>query len=147
MKREHTYEINVTKNTVVITNKFLENATQYDSEEFKLYQQFKAMKLHIVVKKRGKSRKNESPLRSLTKTDENKKPLISFTKMAIYISLLDNADEMMDEFDLVRELAKSEKHPRQYVNAWFREQFPNYEEIPEFDENNRVVYDPNHKVA
>lgn len=111
MKREHNYEINVIKNTVTITNKFLEKASQYDSEEFKLYQQFKAMKLHIVVKK-NKSHKSESPLRSLKKTDESKKPLIPFTKMALYISLLDNADEMMDEFDLVRELAKSEEHPR-----------------------------------
>ena len=147
MKRFHSYEVNPITKTVIITKKFLEEASQIDSQEFELYQKFKAMNLKIIVKTRSTSKKSSSPLRSLNKPVEEKKALVPFAKMAHYISLLDDADEMMDEFDLVRELAKSEEHPRQYVNAWFREQFPNYEAIPEFDENNRVVYNPNLKVA
>ena len=47
---------------------------------------------------------------------------------------------MMDEFDVVRSIAKSEEHPRKYVNEWFREQFPNYGKIAKLDDNNRIVH-------
>ena len=147
MKRFHSYEIDPITKTVTITKKFLEEASQIDSQEFELYQKFKAMNLKIIVKSRSTTKKSSSPLRPLNKTVEEKKALIPFAKMAHYISLLDDADEMMDEFDLVRELAKSEEHPRQYVNAWFREQFPRYEAIPEFDENHRVIHNPNRIAA
>ena len=147
MKRFHSYEIDQLTKTVIITKKFLEEASQIDSQEFELYQKFKAMNLKIIVKSRSTSKKSNSPLRPLNKPVEEKKALVPFAKMAHYISLLDDADEMMDEFDLVRELAKSEEHPRQYVNAWFREQFPRYEAVPEFDENHRVIHNPNRIAA
>ena len=147
MKRFHSYEIDPITKTVTITKKFLEEASQIDSQEFELYQKFKAMNLKIIVKSRSTTKKSSSPLRPLNKPVEEKKSLIPFAKMAHYISLLDDADEMMDEFDLVRELAKSEEHPRQYVNAWFREQFPRYEAVPEFDENHRVIHNPNRIAA
>ena len=147
MKRFHSYEIDPITKTVVITKKFLEEASQIDSQEFELYQKFKAMNLKIIVKTRSTAKKSNSPLRPLNKPVEEKKALVPFAKMAHYISLLDDADEMMDEFDLVRELAKSEEHPRQYVNAWFHEQFPRYEAVPEFDEKHRVIHNPNRIVA
>lgn len=65
---------------------------------------------------------------------------VQFKKMALYISLLDDADEMMDEFDVVREIAQSEGHPRLYVNEWFREQFPNYGEVAKLDSNHRIIH-------
>lgn len=144
VKRTNDYEINHINNTVTVTKKFLEAAGQIDSREFKLLQRFKSLNLAIIVKSRNANKKkSSSPLRSLNKPVEDKLPLIPFVKMAHYISMLDDADVMMDEFDLVREIAKSEEHPRQYVNAWFRKEFPRYGEMPEFDENNRLVHNPN----
>lgn len=35
------------------------------------------------------------------------------------------------------------KNRLSYVNAWFRNEFPNYDAIPEFDANYRVVHNPN----
>lgn len=58
--------------------------------------------------------------------------------MATYISLLDDAETMMDEFDAIRKCAKSQKSPRKYVNEWFRKTFPRYEDVPELDEENRI---------
>lgn len=144
MKRNNNYEINHINNTVTVTKKFLEAASQVDTPEFKLLKRFNSMNLMIVVKTRNANKKKaSSPLRPLNKPVEDKLPLIPFVKMAHYISMLDDADVMMDEFDLVREIAKSEEHPRQYVNAWFRKEFPRYGEMPEFDENNRLVHNPN----
>ena len=142
MKRGHTYEIRHMDNTVTITKRFLEAASQMDTKECQLFRQFQEMGFSIIVEKRTARAKNDNPLRNL-KSAEERKPLIPFGKMAHYISLLDDADVMMDEFDAVREAAKGQQHPRKYVNDWFRREFPKYEEIPELDEDNRIVHNPN----
>lgn len=143
MKNVKLYAVDVLSNTVTVTKKFLDNASDIQSEEFNLYKEFKALGFTIIQKTRSAKKENNSPLRPLNKPSEEKKPLIPFEKMAQYISLLDDADEMMDEFDVVRSIAKSEEHPRKYVNEWFREQFPNYGKIAKLDENNRII----HKAA
>lgn len=140
VKKEALYAVDVLTNTVVVTKKFLENARDIKSEEFELYQQFKTLGFTITQRTRSVKKENNSPLRPLNKPTEEKKPLIPFEKMAQYISLLDDADEMMDEFDVVRSIAKSEEHPRKYVNEWFREQFPNYGKVAKLDDNNRIVH-------
>ena len=139
MKNVKLYAVDVLSNTVTVTKKFLDNASDIKSEEFKLYKEFKALGFTIIQKTRSAKRESNSPLRPL-KPVEEKKPLIPFKKMALYISLLDDADEMMDEFDVVREIAQSEEHPRLYVNEWFREQFPNYGEVAKLDENNCIIH-------
>jgi tryptophanyl-tRNA synthetase len=60
-----------------------------------------------------------------------------------YIAMLDDADDMMDEFQSVREAAKNRKDRARYVNNWFRNEFPNYDAIPEFDPDFRIVHNPN----
>ena len=139
MKNVKLYAVDVLSNTVTVTKKFLDNASDIKSEEFKLYKEFKTLGFTIIQKTRSAKKESNSPLRPL-KPSEEKKPLIPFEKMAQYISLLDDADEMMDEFDVVRSIAKSEEHPRKYVNEWFREQFPNYGKIAKLDDNNRIVH-------
>lgn len=140
MKNSKLYVVDVLSNTVVLTKKFLENASDIKSEEFKLYQEFKTLGFTIVQKTRSAKKENNSPLRPLNKSTEEKKPLIPFEKMAQYISMLNDAEEMMDEFDIVREIAKSEEHPRKYVNEWFREQFPTYGKVAKLDENHRIIH-------
>lgn len=142
MKRNRFYEINPLNSSVTITRTFLECASQIDSEEFRLYQRFQEMGFSIRLNTRGNRRKKDSPLRSLQSSKE-KIPLIPFSKMACYIACLDDADEMMDEFDAVRKTARSQASPRKYVNEWFRKAFPHYEDIPELDEENRIIHNPN----
>lgn len=142
MKKEALYAVDVLTNTVTVTKKFLESANTMEGTEYELFKQFKEMGFNIVQRTRKPStpkKESNSPLRPL-KPVEKKKPLIPFEKMARYISLLDDADEMMDEFDVVRAIAQSEEHPRLYVNEWFREQFPNYGKIAKLDENNRIIH-------
>jgi len=139
-KKEALYTVDVLSNTVTVTKKFLEFARDIKSEEFELFQQFKALGFTITQRTRTAKKENNSPLRPLNKPTEEKKPLIPFEKMAQYISMLDDAEEMMDEFDIVREIAKSEEHPRKYVNEWFREQFPTYGKVAKLDENHRIIH-------
>jgi len=145
MKKDKTFSVDVLNNTVTVTKKFLEAVNTMEGAEYEQFLKFKEMGFNIVqrTRKAASSKKEvNSPLRPL-KPVEEKKPLITFEKMAQYISLLDDADEMMDEFDLVRKLAKFDDHPRHYVNEWFREKFPDYGKIVKFDQNYRII----HKAA
>ncbi len=143
MKRNRLYEVNVLNNTVVVSRRFLDAASQINSKEYRLYRQFEEMGLKIIVETRSAGRKKSSPLRPLNGSEESRKPLISLEKMALYISMLDDADVMMDEFDAVRRAARSMEHPRRYINDWFRNEFPHYDDIPEIDDDNRIVHNPN----
>lgn len=139
MKKSKLYVVDVLSNTVIITKKFLESASDIQSEEFKLFQQFRTMGFTITQKTRSTKKESNSPLRPL-KPVEEKKPLIPFKKMAQYISLLDDADEMMDKFDAIRKDGQSKNSARRYVNEWFYEQFPTYGKIAQLDENNRIIH-------
>lgn len=142
VKKDALYAVDVLSNTVVVTKKFLESANTMKGDEYDLFVQFKEMGFNIVQRTRKPStpkKETNSPLRPL-KPVEEKKPLIPFKKMALYISLLDDADEMMDKFDAIRKDAQTKTSPRKYVNEWFREQFPNYEKIAQLDEENRIIH-------
>lgn len=142
VKKEALYAVDVLTNTVVVTKKFLESVNTLEGTEYELFKQFKEMGFNIVQRTRKPStpkKEPNSPLRPL-KPVEEKKPLIPFKKMALYISLLDDADEMMDKFDTIRKDAQTKDSPRKYVNEWFREQFPNYEKIAQLDEENRIIH-------
>lgn len=148
MKRSHNYEINHNTNTVVVTKKLHDAASQMGSDEYRLFEQFKKLGLSIEIEARiaakpRKAKKSNSPLRSLKGNNAVKTPLIKYEKMALFISLLDDADIMMDEFDDVRRLALTQEHPRKYVNEWFRRTFPRFEELPEFNDEGCAVHNPN----
>ena len=146
MKRNHNYEINHNANSVTVTKRFMEAASQIDTKEYDLFQRFQDMGYRVVVEGRKAKKPSASPLRKLNRDAENKTPLIKFEKMARYIALLDDAEEMMDQFDDVRRLAQTQKSPRRFVNDWFRKTFPRYEDLPEYDDEGRVVHNPNPSV-
>ena len=54
MKRDHTYEINLITKTVVVSKVFMEKATQYESDEFELLNNFQKMGLRIINQTRTK---------------------------------------------------------------------------------------------
>ena len=133
MKRTHSYEINHAKKMVTVTRKFLENATQYNSKEFKLMMQFERLGLRVVQQKR-----------TVKPRTENSKPrLLTYQMMKDYIAMLDDAEEMKGDFETLCTSVKSCPDRLKKVNDWFRKTFPNYDAIPEFDEEYRIVHNPN----
>lgn len=69
---------------------------------------------------------------------------LTYTKMENYINLYENSDELIEMFELVKEVAKIQKCKRKFVYNWFVAQFPNYEEIPEI--RNGKLYTPVFKI-
>ncbi len=133
MKRTRNYEVNYLDKTVTVSRKFMDAATQVNSDEFDLLTRFSDMGLRVLVQ--GRKRR--------PKPKDGKLPLLTYKMMQDYIFMLDDAEDMQKEFDSIRESAKSRKDRAQYVNKWFRAAFPRYDEIPEFDEDYHVIHNPN----
>ena len=133
MKRSRNYEINYLNKVVTVSRKFMDAATQINSNEFDLLTQFSDMGLRVLVE--GRKRR--------PKPKDGKLPLLTFKMMEDYIAMLDDAEDMQKEFESIRESSKSRKGRTQYVNNWFRAIFPRYDEVPEFDEDYRIVHNPN----
>ena len=137
MKRCHTYEINHSKKMVTVTRAFMEEATQYNSKAFKLMMQFERLGLRIVQQKRTVK----------PRTEDSKPRLLTYQMMKDYIAMLDDATDMKGEFDTLCKAVKSCPDRLKTVNTWFRKAFPNYDEVPEFDEDYRIVHNPNPTAA
>ena len=137
MKRCHTYEINHAKKIVTVTRAFMEEATQYNSKAFKLMMQFERLGLRIIQQKRTIK----------PRTEDSKPRLLTYKMMQDYIAMLDDADAMNGEFDTLCLAVKSCPDRLKKVNEWFRKQFPNYDAVPEFDEDYHIVHNPNPVAA
>lgn len=136
MKKNQNYFINHITNTVTVTKKFFNDAALIENEAFELMQKFKNMGLKIEVEQR-KPRESKATAKEL-------KRHITYQMMAGYISYTENAEALMEEFEIMKELAK-ESNPRRahaMVLEWFHENCPDYGKIPEFDENLKVVIKP-----
>lgn len=126
-------------NKVVVTRKFFEASMEWDSKEDTLMEQFKQRGFSIEIEQR-KPRTEKSYAEKLK---AGKTPMLTYAEMKSYIVKLDDAEEMVKEFEQIRDTAKERKNRVAYVNQWFRSEFPNYDNVPEFDENMRIVHNPN----
>ena len=126
-------------NKVVVTRKFFEASMEWGSKEDELMEQFKQRGFAIHIEQR-KPRTEKSYAEKLK---AGKTPMLTYAEMKSYIVKLDDAEEMVKEFEQIRDTAKERKNRVAYVNQWFRSEFPNYDNVPEFDENMRIVHNPN----
>lgn len=123
------YTIDFTTNTVTITKAFAQKANDLNSDEFETLMKLRKMGLRIVnATPKAKHRRN--------------KDSISYDMMRLHISHMVDSDAYMEEFEAVREEARSHKNHYQYVRRWFEARFPNYSGVPQFDENLKIVNIP-----
>lgn len=139
MKKGLSYVVNHLANKVVVTRKFFEASMVWGSEEDTLMETFKQRGFSIEIEQR-KKRTEKSYAEKLK---AGKTPMLTYAEMRSYIVKLDDAEEMVKEFDQIRETAKERKNRVAFVNQWFRSEFPNYDNVPEFDEKLRIVHNPN----
>ena len=133
------YMVDHLSNTVTVTRKFFEASMVWGSEEDNQMEKFKQRGFSIEIEQRKpRTEKSYSEKLKLGKT-----PMLTYAEMKSYIVKLDDAEEMVKEFEQIRDTAKERKNRISYVNQWFRSEFPNYDNVPEFDENMRIVHNPN----
>lgn len=123
------YTIDFTTNTVTITKGFAQKASTVGSDEFNTLMKLRELGLNIVnAAPKTKSRRRNGAL--------------TYSMMRLHMSHLADSEAYLDEFDAVREESKSHSNPYNYVRRWFENRFPNYNSIPHFDENLKIVNIP-----
>ena len=120
------YSIDFVSNTVTITRKFRDAASQLNTPEFNIMNQLREMNLTILVKAPNKK----------------KSTALTYAKMQKFISCLDEADKYQTMFDAVRKESKGMPAPYTYVVSWFYNTFPKYGQMPEHDADMRIVNTP-----
>ena len=121
------YKIDFTTNTVIVSKAFMNAAeTNINSTEFQTYQQFKQMGLTIVPKT-VKRTKNTTAHRA------------TYKQMLAYIACVVDASRYLTEFETVRQASRKEANPYQFVCEWFDRTFPNRHDIPELDEEGKII--------
>ena len=63
--------------------------------------------------------------------------------MRDYLAMLDDAEDMLAMFDTLRAGYKSDAKRLAKMNEWFHAECPRYGAVPEFDDNYRIVRNPN----
>ena len=120
------YSIDFVSNTVTITRKFRDAASQLNTPEFNIMNQLREMNLTILVKAPNKK----------------KSTALTYAKMQKFISCLDEADKYQTMFDAIRKESKGMPAPYKYVVSWFHNTFPKYGQLPEHDADMRIVNTP-----
>ena len=62
--------------------------------------------------------------------------------MENFIANAANSEAYLEEYRTVKKLAKSQNNACLYVNKWFKATFPNYDRLPELDENSQFINTP-----
>ena len=133
MKRTRVYEVNYLNKTVTVSRKFMDAATQINSDEFDLLIRFSDMGLRVLVENRKRHPKPKA----------GKLPLLTYKMMRDYLAMLDDADDMLTMFDTLRAGYKSDAKRLVKMNEWFHAECPRYGSVPKFDNNFRITHDPN----
>ena len=118
MKKNNGYKIDFENNTFTMNYTFAAAASQVGTPEYEIRKKVGAdfPQLKVIVKS-GRKQKTARKNKGLT-----------YEHMKMHINAYDNAEELMEMFNLAVAQSKTSKSPYKYVCDWFKMQFPNYAE-------------------
>ena len=120
------YSINFATNTITLTQKFAKEASQIGTEAFKTMMELRQLGMTIIIKAPAKKKNTQ----------------LTYAKMELYISLLEDAEKYQKEFDAVCAESLAMKAPYAYVSNWFKKTFPNYGKLSERNAQMKIINTP-----
>ena len=115
---KNNYRINFAANTLIMSKSFEEAAHNPYSNEYKILQRIRSDFPGLVIKRKTRrSPKRARPNKNLT-----------YDNMIKYMSVYENAAELLSEFNTVRAQSLQATCPYNYVLSWFNERFPQHRE-------------------
>ena len=122
------YKIDYTTNTVTVSKKFLKDAGIIGTDAYNEMRILREMGLRILTKA-AKPR----PKRNIT-----------YKQMLDYMAVVENSEHYLVQFAAVRMEAQSKRDSYKRVVTWFEQTFPHFYDMPEFNEQNKVIVTPVH---
>ena len=124
------YHFDCVSNTLYLSDKFYEKASQFNSEEFILLQMMRneipGLRIQVQARKKHK-----------TPTDAH----LSLKAMERYIRLTRNSEEGLQELQNVIDANSGKNHRLKETRKWFKNRYPNYDSVPRFDADGYLVID------
>ena len=122
MKKNCQYEINFAANTIVVTKRFLQAASQIGTTEFATMTQLRALNMPITV-------------REIHRTQRETR--WSYARMEGYLRNVVDSEHYLADYAAVKESCG-------YMGAWgwFKKTFPKYAKLPELDDQHRIMILP-----
>lgn len=109
-------------NQAQVSKTFAKNAKIYGTEEYRMWREFKAENPeYVMVVKTIKKNPDKETNKNLT-----------YENMKLYISVQDNAKELLVEFERELTLSKIQSNPYRAVLAWFLQKFKDYDSYKKF---------------
>lgn len=128
---KNTYKIDFVNNTLTMSKAFEEALNNPASQEYKLLKQLCADFPGLtIIRKTRRAPKKAHPTKNLT-----------YKHMEQYMSVFQNADELLAQFEVVKTCSLEQPSPYKFVRDWFETQFPKYKEKPDFSPNASKVVD------
>lgn len=123
------YIFDFASKTLTITKEFAEKALDPTSDEYAILTQFQRdFRGMRIVRKTHRSPKKANPAKGLT-----------YANMERYIKAYENAAELLEAFQKVKELAASQTSSYLFVKDWFVQQFPDYKKMPKFKDGKLYI--------
>lgn len=124
------YSVNHMTRSIILTRDFTKKACIADTDEYKL-----------LIKLRTDNPGYDIIQRTITKKEGKRKPP-SYKQMIKYITCVENSDFYMARFEAVREEAASKNGSYARILKWFRQTFPNFYVMPEYNSDNEIIVTP-----
>lgn len=124
------YSVNHVTRSIILTRNFAKEACIADTDEYKL-----------LIKLRTDNPGYDIIQRTITKKEGKRKPP-SYKQMIKYITCVENSDFYMARFEAVREEAASKNGSYARILKWFRQTFPNFYAMPEYNSDNEIIVTP-----
>ena len=124
------YSVNHMTRSIILTSKFAKAASTPDTKEYR-----------ILIKLRTDNPGYDIIQRTITKKEGKRKPP-SYKQMIKYITCVENSDYYMARFEAMREEAASKNGSYARVLKWFRQTFPNFYVMPEYNSDNEIIVTP-----
>ena len=121
MKKNQNYEINFATNTITVTKKFLQDASQMGNEAFTQMQKLRELNMPISVREIKRKKTGA---------------MWSFERMEFYLNHVENGAEYRKQYDALW------GNSRATVWAWFRKTFPHCKKLPVLNEKCEYLVHP-----
>lgn len=118
------YQINYATNTITITKSFNDKANNLEGDAFKTMMKLRSLQMQIVIEEPAPRKKSFRP---------------TYEQMQNYISCLAEQEHYMKEFQMIRKKSESNRNKYQAVLNWFRVTFPDFEKVPTFNEDFKII--------
>ena len=124
------YSVNHVTRSIILTRDFAKKASIPDTHEYQ-----------ILIKLRTENPGYEIIQRTIAKKEGKRKPP-SYKQMKKYITCVENSDFYMARFEAMRKEAASKNGSYARVLKWFRQTFPNFYVMPEYNSDNEIIVTP-----